>query len=91
MSAEERDDFIEEDDLFGDDDEVQSEKERQLSDRELDSGDDEDRLDRAADRMEGLEQEVGPGDREARVMDASIPIHPVPKPSDGEVELTLPL
>lgn len=76
-----------EDDLFGDEDEVQSEQERALSDRELDSGDDEDRNDRAADRMDDMGQQIGTQDREARILDADFPRQAVPTPKDGEASL----
>ncbi|EKD15890.1 uncharacterized protein L3040_003253 [Drepanopeziza brunnea f. sp. 'multigermtubi'] len=67
-------------DLFGDDDDMPAEKIRELSDRELDSGDDEDRRDRAP-RAEG----VDPGNsKEVQVLEQLLPRHPVPKPADGE-------
>ncbi|CZR61174.1 related to LEO1 Extremely hydrophilic protein [Phialocephala subalpina] len=68
-------------DLFGGDDEdAPVEKTRELSDRELDSGDDEDRNDRAP-----LEEEIDyDGGRDARVMDTTVWRHPLPKPADGE-------
>ena len=52
MASSEEDDVMDnaadlEDDLLGDDDEEPIEKVRELSDRELDSGDDEERNDRA--------------------------------------------
>lgn len=55
---------------------------RQLDDEELDSGDDEDRLDRIGDEPEE-EQEVMT--MEKAVMDLEIPRQPGPEPSDGEV------
>jgi RNA polymerase-associated protein LEO1 len=76
-----------EDDLFGDEDDVQSEQERALSDRELDSGDDEDRNDRAADHIDDMGQQIGAQDREARILDADFPRQAVPMPTDGEVSL----
>jgi RNA polymerase-associated protein LEO1 len=76
-----------EDDLFGDEDEVQSEQERALSDRELDSGDDEDRNDRAAEHVDDMGQQIGTHDREARILDADFPRQAVPTPKDGEVSL----
>lgn len=79
-------DFIEEDDLFGGDEDAQSEPERELSDRDLDSGDDEERGSRAGDGMQGLEQQVGMHDREANVLNATIPRHAVPQPTNGEVQ-----
>jgi RNA polymerase-associated protein LEO1 len=72
-----------EDDLFGDDDEEPTEKVRELSDRELDSGDDEERNDRAP-RNEAEEVDFESG-REAQVQESTIWRHPVPKPVDGEV------
>lgn len=71
-----------EEDLFGgDDDDVPAEKTRELSDRELDSGDDEDRNDRAP-QEEEVDFESG---RDARVLESTIWRHPLPKPVDGEV------
>jgi hypothetical protein len=78
-----------EDDLFGDEDDVQSEQQRALSDRELDSGDDEDRNDRAAEHIDDMGQQIGTQDREARILDADFPRQAVPKPTDGEVCLDL--
>lgn len=72
-----------EDDLFGDGDEAPASKERALSDEDLDSGDDENRNDRVPEHVDASQQ-VGPEDREARVMDATFPRHVVPKPTDGE-------
>lgn len=72
-----------EDDLFGDEDEGPVEKVRELSDRELDSGDDEDRRDRAP-RAEAGEEELDES-RDARVMETTIWRHAIPKPADGEV------
>jgi RNA polymerase-associated protein LEO1 len=73
-----------EEDLFGgddDDNDTPAEKTRELSDRELDSGDDEDRNDRAP-----QEEEVDyEGGRDARVLESTIWRHPLPKPMDGEV------
>ncbi|KAG9246305.1 Leo1-like protein-domain-containing protein [Calycina marina] len=74
------------DDLFGDesgDDAEKLAKVRELSDEDLDSGDDEERSDRAQDKEEKEEVEYGSG-RNARILDASIWRHPIPKPSDGE-------
>jgi hypothetical protein len=80
-----------EDDLFGDGDEDQSEQERALSDRELDSGDDEDRNDRAAaEHMDDIGQQIGTHDREARILDADFPRQAVPMPTDGEASLDQP-
>lgn len=76
---------VEEDDLFGgdDDDDTTMEKTRELSDRELDSGDDEGRNDRAP-----QEEEVDyEGGRDARVLESTIFRHPLPKPTDGEVSI----
>lgn len=74
-------DFIEEDDLFGDDDgEVQPV--RQLSDEELDSGDDEDRNDRT--QNDDMDVDTGPT-RAARIMDVELGRQTVPLPADGEV------
>ncbi|KAH8663107.1 Leo1-like protein-domain-containing protein [Tricladium varicosporioides] len=73
---------IEEDDLFGDDDEQTVEKPRELSDEELDSGDDENRYDRVQ-KGEGLGEDQGEG-HELRVQDTLIWRHPLPKPVDRE-------
>ncbi|KAH8808289.1 Leo1-like protein-domain-containing protein [Xylogone sp. PMI_703] len=71
-----------EDDLFGDDDDAgEQTKTRELSDQELDSGDDEGRYDRVADR--NGDQDEG-SLREARIMESTLWRHPLPKPSDGE-------
>lgn len=87
MASSEEDDVMQEvadgdEDLFGGDaDDVPEEKTRELSDRELDSGDDEDRNDRAP-----VEEEVDyEGGRDARVLESTIWRHPLPKPTDGEV------
>ena len=73
-------DFVDEDNLFGDEDEAGTPPARVLSDRELDSGDDEDREDRIR-----QDEEIGPDQREARVMETDVVPHPIPNPSDGEV------
>ncbi|RDW75051.1 hypothetical protein BP6252_06193 [Coleophoma cylindrospora] len=79
-----------EDDLFGDDDDNVSEKNRELSDRELDSGDDEGRNDRAHNRGDEDENNATTG-REARILDSTLWRQPWPKPFDGEFdELRLP-
>jgi len=73
-----------EDDLFGDesgDEAEQPTKARELSDEELDSGDDEGRSDREPEREE-IDYVSG---RDARVLDQTIWRHPLPKPADGEV------
>jgi hypothetical protein len=74
-----------EDGLFGDEDDIQSEHERALSDRELDSGDDEDRNDRTIEHADDVGQQIGIHDREARILDADFPRQAVPTPTDGEV------
>lgn len=82
MSSE-PEDLIDEDNLFGDDEEAAgSPAARDLSDRELDSGDDEGRDDRV-DR----DEPVLPEQREARLMDVYAIPHPVPTPTDGEVSV----
>ena len=75
---------IADDDLFGSDDDAGENKVRELSDRELDSGDDEDRDDRARARSENGEVEDGTGEN-SRILDVKVQRHPLPKPSDGEV------
>jgi hypothetical protein len=70
-----------EDDLFGDEDDGPTIKARELSDRELDSGDDEDRDDRIH-RAAEVDDDSG---RDARIMESTIWRHPLPKPFDGEV------
>lgn len=85
MSDDDPQNLSEEDDLFGDDDDAGSEKVRQLSDEELDSGDDDGRDDRAADRMDGVD--AGDNERHAFVMDVDIGRHDMPRPYDGHVRL----
>lgn len=62
-----------------------SNKRRKLDDAELDSGDDEGRLDRVKDGINGHRKEEETYDRLANILDISIGRHPVPQPSDGEV------
>ena len=86
MASASEDDLVEnggalEDDLFGSDDEEEQPEARELSDRDLDSGDDEGRSDRAPSKGAPTAQD-GP---DARVLDSSVWRHPVPKPADGEV------
>lgn len=71
------------DDLFGGGSE-DGENVRELSDRDLDSGDDEDRNDRAP---KADAEEMDYDTRDARVLDSTVWRHPVPKPADGEVSL----
>jgi RNA polymerase-associated protein LEO1 len=83
-----------EDDLFGSDEgegegegegNQEENKLRELSDRELDSGDDEGRSDRAPEKETGeLEYDET---RDARILDSTIWRHPLPKPVGGEVSL----
>jgi len=91
MASESEDDVIgnsgAEDDLFGSEAGDEGNKVRELSDRELDSGDDEDRNDRAPEKEDAEEQDHDPG-RDARILDASIWRHPLPKPVDGEASLS---
>ena len=78
-------------DLFGSDSEAGAVKKvRELSDRELDSGDDEDRDDRAPQEAEDEEIDYDSG-RDARVLDATVWRHPLPKPADGEVRFKFPI
>ncbi|RKF79824.1 hypothetical protein GcC1_042011 [Golovinomyces cichoracearum] len=76
--------FDEDDGLFGDEDEdIPTRPTRELSDRELDSGDDEGRSDRAQQRnSEEVEYEA---ERDARVLEATLWRHPIPNPSDGQL------
>lgn len=74
-----------EDDLFGSEDEAPAEKARELSDRELDSADDEDRYDRAH-KLDAAEPD-NDGGRDARIQDSTVWRHPLPKPADGEVSI----
>jgi RNA polymerase-associated protein LEO1 len=78
------------DDLFGSEDQsdAPAERVRELSDRELDSGDDEDRDDRAPPKPEA--EEIDYGGRDARILDSTVWRHLLPKPSDGEVRFNLP-
>ena len=69
-------------DLFGDDGDNISEPERALSDRELDSGDDEGRNDR---RREGTEDQEPVETYAARFTSKLIARHPFPQSIDGEV------
>lgn len=62
-----------------------SNKRRKLNDAELDSGDDEGRLNRAKDGINVYSKEQETYDRLANILDISIGRHPVPQPSDGEV------
>jgi RNA polymerase-associated protein LEO1 len=79
------------DDLFGSEDQSDgpAEKVRELSDRELDSGDDEDREDRVPPKAEA--EEVDYGGRDARILDSTVWRHPLPKPADGEVRSDIPI
>ncbi|TVY78369.1 RNA polymerase-associated protein LEO1 [Lachnellula suecica] len=75
-----------EDDLFGDDDgegdEPAAPKPRELSDEELDSGDDEGRADRAEKDEGGYKAQY---DKEQlRIEEKTLWRHPLPKPLDGE-------
>jgi hypothetical protein len=72
-------------DLFGSDDEEPA-KVRELSDQELDSGDDEGRDDRA----HQVEAEDQDGDNlDAHIMETTVWRHPLPKPVDGEVRSSM--
>ena len=75
---------IADDDLFGSDDEVADNKVRELSDRELDSGDDEERSDRARAKSHSADVEDDP-EKNSVILDAKVARHLVPKPLDGEV------
>ncbi|KAF1840789.1 uncharacterized protein K460DRAFT_295483 [Cucurbitaria berberidis CBS 394.84] len=70
------------DDLFGDEDDAPADQ-RKLDDEELDSGDDEGRVDRAraADAAEEVEQQT------FAFMDADLARHAVPEPTDKELYL----
>jgi len=76
-----------EDDLFGSEAGDEGNKVRELSDQELDSGDDGDRNDRALEREDAEEQDHDSG-RDARILDTSVWRHPLPKPVDGEVSFS---
>lgn len=93
MASASEDDVMEDagdldDDLFGSEAENPDAGVRGLSDRELDSGDDEDRNDRAPER--DAEEIDHDSQRNARVLDSTVWRHPLPKPSDGEVIWYLP-
>lgn len=75
---------LEDDDLFGDEVEEEPPKQRELSDEELDSGDDEGRDDRLPEK-ELAEDHDEDSTRDARILEADIFRHPIPKPSDGQV------
>ncbi|KAG0649677.1 RNA polymerase-associated LEO1 [Hyphodiscus hymeniophilus] len=70
------------DDLFGS--EAGSEKVRELSDRELDSGDDEEGLDSAAPKEI---QETDYDIKNATILDSTVWRHPVPRPAKGEFDI----
>lgn len=70
-----------EDDLFGDD-EPEVAKVRELSDRELDSGDDEDRDDR---EPRADEEEPQNAERDAQIQEIKLMRHGLPNPVDEEV------
>ncbi|KAF4637427.1 hypothetical protein G7Y89_g648 [Cudoniella acicularis] len=72
-----------EDDLFGDEEEAAIENPRELSDEELDSGDDENRYDRAQKTGDAEENQAG-GSQELRISENTIWRHPLPKPVDEE-------
>lgn len=59
---------------------------RQLSDEELDSGDDEGRTDRVGDEG-GVQYDEEAEQQTFNFMDADIARHPIPEPSDGELYL----
>lgn len=80
-------DVDENEDLFGDEEEdVASDGGRALSDRELDSGDDEGRRD----RVEDTKDEDDSALREIRTQDILLARGRVPKPSNGEVRHNTP-
>jgi RNA polymerase-associated protein LEO1 len=93
MASASEDDLVDnagegDDDLFGSED-GSEEKVRELSDRELDSGDDEDRNDRAPPKADAEEMDYDT--RDARILDSTVWRHPLPKPADGEVRLAFSL
>lgn len=51
-----------------------------MDDEDLDSGDDEDRIDRIADEEDAQPEE----EQEQAIMEAALGRQPVPEPSDGE-------
>ena len=59
-------------------------KHRKLDDKELNSGDDEGRNDRADDDMDGYGDEEQ-AEFEEQILDVDIGRHAAPRPSDGEV------
>lgn len=77
-------------DLFGSGSEDEEVTKVLLSDRELDSGDDEDRDDRTPQEADDEEIDYDAG-RDARVLDATVWRHPLPKPADGEVRFKFPV
>lgn len=77
------------DGLFGDENDPPAQRTRELSDSGLDSGDDEDRFDRA--NQENTEDAGYESGRDARILEATLWRHPNPKPSDGQLNtLRLP-
>lgn len=81
-------DIEEDDDLFGDvpDEEPETAPARKLSDAELDPGDDEGPDDRVPDKENEEELLVEEDTLDARILEADVYRHPVPRPSDGEVK-----
>ncbi|KAG9235655.1 Leo1-like protein-domain-containing protein [Amylocarpus encephaloides] len=78
---------VDQDDLFGDeeDEELEAAKPRELDDEDLDSGDDEHRVDRVQKYAEDYPDDDGEGERlEYRISEQTVPRHPLPKPVDGE-------
>ncbi|PVI05963.1 hypothetical protein DM02DRAFT_610307 [Periconia macrospinosa] len=74
---------LDDDDLFGDGDEPEEEPgERKLDDEDLDSGDDEDRADRAPAATQETYEE-----QSFNFMEPEIARHAIPEPSDGELYL----
>jgi len=73
------------DDLFGSED--GAEKVRELSDRELDSGDDEDRNDRGPEKIDAEEIDYESGWK-ARILTQRVFRHALPNPADEEVSST---
>ena len=85
MASPSEDDVMveERDDLFGSED-GSAEHVREFSDRELDSGDDEDRIERTASKADAEEMDYDTM-RDARILDSTIWRHPLPTPVKGEV------
>lgn len=76
-------------DLFGSDDGSAENKVHELSDRELDSGDDEGQDNRPRQKS-GTEEREGSARANAAILDSTVWRHPLPRPFDREVRSYTP-